>query len=96
MKCRKERKAEEQRIIEELERDLPSAPKKAEQKRSYGKDMPEKLHCKRCKTELQNGVCPVCGYRVYMPMDEKKQKKIRLIVGGVCVAVFLIVFLLTR
>ncbi len=30
----------------------------------------------------------------YQPMDEKKRKKIRLIVGGVCVAVFIVMFII--
>ena len=94
MKSKKERKQEEQRIIEELGL---NAPKKVEEKqKSYGKDMPQVVHCKRCKTELKNGVCPVCGYKIYMPMDEKTKKTIRLIVGSVCVVGFLIAFFLLR
>lgn len=34
--------------------------------------------------------------KTYQPMDESKRKKIRLIVGGVCVAVFLVMFLMMR
>lgn len=30
----------------------------------------------------------------YQPMDEQKRKKIRLIVGGVCVAVFIVMFII--
>ena len=91
---RKDKKAEEQRIVEELGLNAPTKTEQA--KKSYGKDMPEKLHCKRCKTLLENGVCPVCGYKIYMPMDENKKKRIRLIVGSVCVVGFLILFFLLR
>ena len=54
---------------------------------------PEKVHCKKCRTWLENGVCPTCGFHIYTPMDEGKKKKIRLIVGGVCIALFLGLFL---
>lgn len=57
----------------------------------------QKLYCRRCKSELgANGVCRVCGYRVYMPMDENKRKKIRLIVAGVCIVGFLILYLIVK
>ena len=32
----------------------------------------------------------------YQPMDEAKRKKIRLIVGGVCIAVFIVMFLIMK
>ncbi len=95
MKSRKERREEEQRIIEEL--GLNATPREVEKpKKSYGKDMPEKVHCKRCKTLMEEGVCPVCGYKIYMPMDEKKKNRIRLIVGSVCVVGFLVLFFILR
>lgn len=63
----------------------------------YGKDpTPQALHCRRCKTLMENGVCPTCGYKTYVPMDERKRKKIRFIVAGVCVAVFVVMFLLIQ
>ena len=34
--------------------------------------------------------------QTYQPMDERTRKKIRLIVGGVCIAVFIIMFLIMR
>lgn len=34
--------------------------------------------------------------KAYEPMDESKRKKIRLIVGGVCVAVFIVMFLIMK
>lgn len=95
MKSRRERKEEERRIVEELGLNTPQKQSDAP-KKSYGKDMPEVMHCKRCKTQLDNGVCPVCGYKMYMPMDESKQKRIRLIVGGVCIVAFLILFFIIR
>ena len=34
--------------------------------------------------------------QTYQPMDERTRKKIRLIVGGVCIAVFIIMFFIMR
>ena len=63
-----------------------------ENRNIYGADAPSELHCRRCKTLLDKGVCPNCGYRVYIPMDEKKRNKIRLIATAVGVAVFAVLF----
>ena len=105
---RQQKKEEERRIVAEMEsamqeqretQDPPTAGQAEEQsvRGRYGKDpTPEKLHCKRCKTLMENGVCPTCGFRVYVPMDEKKVKKIRYIVAGVCIVVFLAIFLVMQ
>ena len=57
---------------------------------------PERVHCKRCKTLMENGVCPTCGFKIYMPMDEEKRKKIRTVVSVVCVAAFVVLFLILQ
>ncbi|MBQ3506409.1 MAG: hypothetical protein IJA89_06540 [Clostridia bacterium] len=57
---------------------------------------PQTVHCKRCKTLMENGVCPTCGYKIYMPMDEAKRKKIRTVVSVVCVAAFVVLFLILQ
>lgn len=67
-------------------------PEIEERQNIYGADAPSELHCRRCKTLLDKGVCPNCGYRVYIPMDEKKRNKIRLIATAVGVAVFAVLF----
>ena len=54
--------------------------------------MPSTLHCKRCKTVMENGVCPACGFKVYVPMDEEKRKKIKLALTVVGFVVFIIIF----
>lgn len=97
---REERRAEEARIIAEMDeamgKTMPVAnEKEGKQVGKYGAKR-EIIHCKRCKAVMENGVCPVCGFRVYVPMDEGKRKKIRIIVGAVCVAVFVAAFLILR
>ena len=60
------------------------------------KNAGQKLHCPRCKTLMENGKCPNCGHYVYVPMDREKRSKIRLIVGGVCIVGFLILFVILQ
>ena len=113
---REQKRAEEARIIAEMESAMhggdfingakksPEETSKKEQNQAgmyaTNEEMcpqtEEKIYCKRCKSRMENGVCPVCGYRIYMPMDEAKIKKIRLIVAGVCIVAFLAIFLALR
>ena len=115
-KKRAEKRAEEARIIAEMENAMRgsdfvqpsiSSTEKQPQKEQNQAGMyasneetrqktEEKIYCRRCKSRMENGVCPVCGYRIYMPMDEAKIKKIRLIVAGVCIVAFLAIFLALR
>ena len=71
-------------------------PKPQKQKtvkpREYGEDMPSQLHCPRCKTLMDKGVCPHCGYYVYVPMDKAKQKKIKLVLTVVGLVAFAVLF----
>ena len=101
---RAEKKAEEQRIIKEMEEgmkangaSMPSSEyvggnKKKKHANHYDETMPEKIHCKHCKTLMENGVCPNCGHTVYVPMDKKQREKTRLIVAVVMMAIFIIAF----
>ena len=90
------RKEEEKRILAEMDEAMKSLSVQ-EQTDEQPSAPSQKLYCRRCKTELTaNGVCPVCGYRVYMPMDEQKRKKIRFIVASVCIVGFLILFFLIK
>ena len=75
------------------------APKteEAPKKRRWGQmddPTPKKLHCRRCNTLLDDkGYCSTCGYKVYMPMDEKKRGKVKLILTIVFVVIFLGLFI---
>ena len=109
-KTRVERKEEERRMIAEMEEAMQETASKkerdgqpdvkAEKKQKWGgayEDItPQQIHCKRCKTLMENGVCPTCGFRIYVPMSKEKREKIRLIVAGVCMAVFVVLFVIMQ
>ncbi len=109
-KTRAEKRAEEARIIAEMEsamgnipmvQNVDSAQKNQNPQNTQnegGKYAPkeEKIHCKRCKSVMENGVCPVCGFRIYVPMDEKKRKRIRWIVATATIAVFVALLVILR
>ncbi len=101
-KKRKEREAE---ILKEMDEAMAeqqaqrgeSAPK--EKFKLYGifeEKTPETLHCSRCRTELKDGVCPTCGFKTYVPMDEKKRKRIRWILTAVFLVGALVILLVTQ
>ena len=61
---------------------------------------PKTVKCKHCGEEMPTTLkfCAACGYsleddsRRYQPMSEEKTKKIRFIVGAVCVIAFIVVY----
>ena len=102
---RQHKKEEEKRIIAVMEEAMREAkgesgeqqPESEEKgRKSVYATEPEKIHCRRCKTLMENGVCPTCGYKIYMPMNDKKRNKIRLIAAIVFVVVGVIVFAISR
>lgn len=52
----------------------------------------QSMHCRRCGTQMENGVCKTCGFKVYVPMDKEKQQKIKLIGTVILMAVFVVLF----
>ena len=100
---RKKRREEEREILKKMEETIEEEKAgaetplaKTEKKQFFGileDNTPGKVHCRRCKTLMEKGVCPVCGFHIYIPMDEGKKKKVRLIIGGVCFALFLVLFI---
>ncbi len=103
-KTRAEKRAEEARIIAEMESAMGKSASQASAQNpentqneggTYAPNS-EKIHCRRCKSVMEKGVCPVCGFRIYMPMDEKKRKKIRIIVAAATLVVFVALFLIFR
>ena len=41
---------------------------------------------------MENGVCPACGFTVYVPMSEEKRNKIKLTLTVVAFVVFIVIF----
>lgn len=101
-RTKQQRREEEAKIVAEMEEGLKeqglSMPKytggnkKKKHPNGYDETMPEKIHCSRCKSLMENGVCPTCGHTVYVPMDKKKRDKVRLIAAVVCMVIFAIAF----
>ena len=83
-----------------LNQESKTAQVKAKEKKKTASDvdelMPEKIHCKRCKTLMENGVCPTCGFKVYIPMEKEKRNKIKLVITAVAMAVFVVMFVLMQ
>lgn len=99
----RERRAEEKRILAEMDKAMSeqnqgsnNTPTGPSPTHAYGKDVPERVHCKRCKTLMEKGVCPTCGFKIYMPMDENTRKKIRLGITIAAVVVFVALFILLQ
>ena len=100
------RKEQEKEILAQMEEAVNEEKKQADGKETPSKSSklaelfkdktPEQIHCRKCNTLMENGKCPSCGHSIYVPMDATKQMKIRLIIGAIGVAIFLIVFAVTR
>ncbi len=91
----------------ETPQETPSAeeaneqPVEKEKKRGkedfYSSTQPQTVHCPRCKTQLkENGECPTCGYKMYVPMSEEQRKKIRTALTVVGIGIFLVLFILLQ
>ena len=106
---RRERREEEARIVAEMDEAMQSQTQDAEaqteeeskeaktpRRYMYDETTPQQIHCRRCKTLMENGVCPVCGYRIYVPMAKEKRDKIRTIVAAVCMVAFIVLFVLLQ
>ena len=92
------KREEEQKILAEMEEAMHEQGQPEARQKYIGPfrdKTPEDLHCRKCGTLMESGKCPTCGHTVYVPMDEGKQKTIRWIVGGVCLAVFAVIFILS-
>ncbi|MBO4939545.1 MAG: hypothetical protein J6D30_00765 [Clostridia bacterium] len=105
---RKERKEEERRIVAEMEEAMqvyekaqqeeePVQEQSGQKRRDiYDDTLPEQIHCRHCRTLMENGVCPNCGFRIYVPMAKEKRDKIRLIVAGICMGIFVVLFIISQ
>ena len=91
--------ADAQDQAEQEQAEQPSAQAETNtqpQKQSVFDVTPQVLHCKRCKTEMKNGKCPTCGFEMYVPMSKEKRDKIKLYATIVGMAIFVVIFIITR
>ena len=65
-------------------------------KTAYNGAHPEQLHCRRCQTLMEEGTCPACGFKIYVPMSEEKRKKIKTITTAIGFVVFIVIFLVIQ
>lgn len=89
----------EEKATEETDNVNEAKPETVEKPKRVGlfeDKTPQVLHCRRCRTEMKDGVCPSCGFRMYVPMDENKQKTVRLVLGGICLVAFVVLVLLMK
>ena len=98
---KKTKKELEQEMIAQMEEALQEqkaaqAQAQAETEGEEPKQETPQFHCRKCKTLMKDGKCPACGYSDYVPMDAKTQKRVRLILTGICVVAFIILFFATR
>jgi uncharacterized paraquat-inducible protein A len=63
---------------------------------AYNGAHPEQLHCRRCQTLMEEGTCPACGFKIYVPMSEEKRKKIKTITTAIGFVVFIVIFLVIQ
>ena len=91
---RKERKKQEAEMLADFENELQKGREAEGQMHTVGErgSTTDTVHCKRCKTVMEKGVCPVCGYKIYVPMTDEKRKKARLIVTCVCLVAFVVLY----
>ena len=92
---KKTKKELEQEMIAQMEEALQEQAQ-AETEGEEPKQETPQFHCRKCKTLMKDGKCPACGYTDYVPMDAKTQKRVRLILTGICVVAFIILFFATR
>ena len=98
----KKRREEEEKLLAEMDEAMREIEAKKEEGSAgekgktvlYGQ--PETVHCRRCKTVMEKGVCPSCGLKIYMPTDEGKRKKIRKIATVICLAVFVVILVVVQ
>ena len=62
----------------------------------YSKAQPQQVHCRRCQTLMEEGKCPSCGFKMYVPMSDEKSKKIKTITTAIGFVVFIIIFLVIQ
>ena len=96
---KQQKKEEEAKILAQMDEAMREKetqnPENAPKRVGLVKDKtPATVHCHKCGTLMEEGKCPNCGHTIYTPMDEKTQKTIRWIFGGICLVVLLVIVLM--
>lgn len=91
----KQTREEEKKILAQMDEAMKEEAKQAKPS-SHGARQPETMHCRRCRTLMEDGVCPTCGFKVYVPMSEEKRKKIKTITTAIGFAVFIVIFIILQ
>ena len=75
-----------------------NAPKTEDGQTQESEQKPKTVHCFRCKMPVKENEsrCPFCGFKRYVPMDEEKRDKFKLIATVVGIVVFIILFVILQ
>ena len=101
---RREKREKEARILAEIDEAMQSKQTNQEVESTpdtstssvYDATMPSEVHCKKCKTLMEKGVCPACGFKIYVPMNAEKRNKIKLITTIIGFVVFFVIFIILQ
>lgn len=99
---REEKRADEARMIAQMQEAMAEKEKEkqaeaAPQNAQATPKKPKTIPCPRCKMQMEaDGRCATCGFKKYVPMDEKKRNKIKLITTIVAMVIFVVLFVILQ
>lgn len=92
----KQTREEEKKILAQMDEAMQEQKEEKPKTPSFSGSQPTEVHCRRCRTLMENGVCPTCGFKTYVPMSEEKRKKIKTVTTVIGFVVFIILFLVLQ
>ena len=92
----KQTREEERKILAQMDEAMREQKEEKSKTPIFGGSQPTEVHCRRCRTLMENGVCPTCGFKTYVPMSEEKRKKIKTVTTVIGFVVFVILFLVLQ
>lgn len=76
---------------------VQAPPKTENGKTQTDEKKPRTIPCPRCKMPMQEDErCAACGFKKYVPLDEKKRNKIKLITTIIAMVVFVVLFVILQ
>ena len=76
---------------------VQAPPKTTDGQTQTGEKKPKTIPCPRCKMPMQEDErCATCGFKKYVPLDEKKRNKIKLITTIIAMVVFVVIFVILQ